>query len=224
MLTWAFATSAISGMRPHALAADTTIVKEEPVPVLTLALDQCTIGRSGSWYLSAMHHVSMFLLPDPSHGSHNDLRGAVKHTQDLWLTVLLCTPAFNSLYGPWRGTGFWGQLCEGAEAFLAMATEERRRHSMRALPEVAGRAGHCQQVPSLMWVVLVGQCFWQLPWNHAGGLHRPLNPSWLAAHGHEKAEGCRLSMARAICRLIWRLSRIGPSSLWTWSSTQWSAG
>ena len=40
----------------------------------------------------------------------------------MWLTILLCHMAFNSLTGPWNGTAFWGQLQEWVSHCLSDAS------------------------------------------------------------------------------------------------------
>ena len=66
--------------------------------------------------------MDIVLLPDASHGNHNDLHGAIRSCRGMWLTILLCHMAFNSLAGPWNGTALWGQLQEGVSHFLSDAS------------------------------------------------------------------------------------------------------
>ena len=83
-------------------------------PVLTLALDQCSVGLSASWFMQYVLQMSMIVLPDPSHGNHNDLQGAIRScSSKLWATVLRTTLAFNAIYGPMAGRGSVGSLVRG---------------------------------------------------------------------------------------------------------------
>eukprot|EP00975_Prorocentrum_lima_P020183 4248976-Prorocentrum_lima.AAC.1 len=50
---------------------------DELIPILTLTLDQCAVSYSACWYLMCHEHLNVALLPDASHGNHNDLHGAI---------------------------------------------------------------------------------------------------------------------------------------------------
>ena len=87
-------------------------------PVLTVSVDQCSVGQSAAWFMMYVLQISMIMLPDPSHGNHNDLQGALRScSANLWATVLRTTLAFNALHGPWHGGAVWGRLCEAKDEY-----------------------------------------------------------------------------------------------------------
>ena len=90
-------------------------VPDEPLPCVAMPLGQCSVGWSGCRYLTHVHHLVLSVIPDPSHGNHNDFKMAVQYCGDLHFTVLFTTMVCNHMFGPWLGAAFWGQLHEAAK-------------------------------------------------------------------------------------------------------------
>ena len=95
---------------------ETAVAMGSNFPVLTVSLDQCSVGFSASWFMQYVLQMSMLVFPDPSHGNHNDLQGALRTcSSKLWSTVLRTTLAFNAIHGPWQGGAVWSRLLEAKE-------------------------------------------------------------------------------------------------------------
>lgn len=93
---------------------------EEPdfdQPVLTIAMDQGSIGMSWMWYAINKIRLRIHPLWDPSHRMWNDVRGALS-AAGCWPFILIHTILLNLFLGPWNGSQWWEELCEAARLYF----------------------------------------------------------------------------------------------------------
>lgn len=85
--------------------------------ILTVAIDQCSVGWSA--VICLMYALRLRVVPifDPSHRCWNDVELAIG-SSNLWDVILLVTLLLNLNYGPWEGAGWWRELQEAGTAYM----------------------------------------------------------------------------------------------------------
>ena len=105
---------------PDPLAADTQLDINQPGPlnILSLSIDQGSVGWAASWYAMLHLKAALVLHIDPSHRCHNDLQLAYK-ASGLWGHMVLTSILYNFSYGPFDGAAWLEQSKTAAEEFAA---------------------------------------------------------------------------------------------------------
>ena len=88
--------------------------------ILTLSVDQGSIGFAWVWYAVGPLRLRLLPLFDPLHRSWNDTKGAIG-AAGLWTFVLLHTICCNAFHGPWNGAAFWEQARDAAKLYYQRA-------------------------------------------------------------------------------------------------------
>lgn len=91
-------------------------------PVLTMCIDQGSVGWSGAHYLMYKLKLRVLLLADPSHRAWRDARLAVSRA-GLWDSVVLLGVPFGLNYGPFSQAAWFRQSQEAAKACGYIAHE-----------------------------------------------------------------------------------------------------
>lgn len=85
-------------------------------PHITVCIDQGSDGLSAVSYLRNSLEVNCSVIPDWSHGGHNDLYDSLKD-QGLFSFWVMCLVCFNLEHGPWADDLRWAQVADSwAEA------------------------------------------------------------------------------------------------------------
>jgi hypothetical protein len=106
-------------------AEERSLDQENPLPfrVLSISIDQGSVGWAAMWFLIYHVGLSICVVNDPSHRVYNDLCLAIKAC-NLWWVVVLTRVAFNMSYGPFDGGAWLAQ----AKSSVSELFKHLRRH------------------------------------------------------------------------------------------------
>lgn len=88
--------------------------------ILSLTIDQGSVGWAASQFLLRHESYNLLLLADPNHRSWNDVCASLKLSK-LWPVVLMSKVLFDTNIGPWDGAKWWEELKEGCVSFVGVA-------------------------------------------------------------------------------------------------------
>jgi hypothetical protein len=123
----------------------------EQTPVLSVAMDQCSVGVSAASFCN--FHLGLRVEPiyDPAHRTWNSERAGLI-SAGFFEMVLLFTLPYNLNYGPWLGSAWWRHIQGAAREYKSQAGAIDDPLFRRFLPKIAADRMEGDMVTDPLWV------------------------------------------------------------------------